>query len=324
MLSLRAARERERESSLRTSSSSLKFKKSFTLIELSIVLLILSLLVGSLLVGRQIVDRAKIQRIIFEFDYYEKAFHQFYDTYKWKSVFTNGCDGQQCKYTANGQTSSIVLSGAFGGKLNYGYQSKRAMLATMLHMLYAQLIDFTPFESGPASIHYGKCKTDNDNGASSTASIGKYLPWTTTLFPQASFDHNTYIKIYGMNFKKAPNLHILVNTIPTEFTTEQKQSLDMKNTIIMFIPFQSVSSAATAVAKDPNVKNAPINAKLMSELDAKIDDGRPWTGKLVGIKTIYGYLNADQEVCYDSKGLYLSQTASKNGCNLIYTMEDVK
>ena len=73
-------RERERESSLRTSSS--LFKKSFTLIELSIVLLILSLLVGSLLVGRQIVDRAKIQRIIFEFDYYEKAFHQFYDTYR--------------------------------------------------------------------------------------------------------------------------------------------------------------------------------------------------------------------------------------------------
>ena len=77
--SILAQRERERESSLSSLSS---LKKSFTLIELSIVLLILSLLVGSLLVGRQIVDRAKIQRIIFEFDYYEKAFHQFYDTYR--------------------------------------------------------------------------------------------------------------------------------------------------------------------------------------------------------------------------------------------------
>ena len=62
----------------------------------------------------------------------------------------------------------------------------------------------------------------------------------------------------------------------------------------------------------------------MSELDAKIDDGRPWTGRLVGIKTIYGYLNADQEVCYDNNGLYLNKTASKNGCNLMYLMEDVK
>ena len=74
----------------------------------------------------------------------------------------------------------------------------------------------------------------------------------------------------------------------------------------------------------PNIRNAPINAKLMSELDAKIDDGRPWTGRLVGIKTIYGYLNTDKEVCYDSNGLYLNQTASKNGCNLIKVMEDVK
>ena len=80
-MSLRAARERERERESNLSFAS-SLKKSFTLIELSIVLLILSLLVGSLLVGRQIVDRAKIQRIIFEFDYYEKAFHQFYDTYR--------------------------------------------------------------------------------------------------------------------------------------------------------------------------------------------------------------------------------------------------
>ncbi len=49
-----------------------------------------------------------------------------------------------------------------------------------------------------------------------------------------------------------------------------------------------------------------------------------WTGKLVGIKTIYGYLNTDKEVYYDSNGLYLNQTASKNGCNLIKVMEDVK
>ena len=329
-------RERERESSLSSVSS---LKKSFTLIELSIVLLILSLLVGSLLVGRQIVDRAKIQRIIFEFDYYEKAFHQFYDTYrvvpgnldektcnKWKSIFTKGCDGKQCEYTTASQTSSIVLSGTFGGKLNYSYQSKRAMSATMLHMLYARLIDFTPFETGSTyGTLFGKCKTDGvDSGGSSHALIGKFLPYTTTLFPQTSFDHNTYVKIYGMNFKKAPNLHILVNSIPDEFTTKQKEAIDMKNTIIFFIPFQSVSSAATAVGKDPNVKNAPINAKLMSELDAKIDDGRPWTGRLVGIKTIYGYLNTDQEVCYDNNGLYLNKTASKNGCNLIYAMEDVK
>ena len=56
-------------------------KKSFTLVELSIVLLILSLLVGSLLTGRQLVERAELQRIISDIDYYQKNVVQFQDTF---------------------------------------------------------------------------------------------------------------------------------------------------------------------------------------------------------------------------------------------------
>lgn len=69
-------------------------KQSFTLVELSIVLLILSLLVGSLLVGRKIVDRAKLQRIMFEFDYYKKNFTLFQDTFE---VLPSNVDTTVCK-----------------------------------------------------------------------------------------------------------------------------------------------------------------------------------------------------------------------------------
>jgi hypothetical protein len=69
-------------------------KQSFTLVELSIVLLILSLLVGSLLVGRKIVDRAKLQRIMFEFDYYKKNFTLFQDTFE---VLPSNVDTTTCK-----------------------------------------------------------------------------------------------------------------------------------------------------------------------------------------------------------------------------------
>ena len=69
-------------------------KQSFTLVELSIVLLILSLLVGSLLVGRKIVDRAKLQRIMFEFDYYKKNFVLFQDTFE---VLPGNVDVTTCK-----------------------------------------------------------------------------------------------------------------------------------------------------------------------------------------------------------------------------------
>lgn len=57
-------------------------KKAFTLVELSIVLLILSLLVGSLLTGRQLVERAEIQKIISDIDYYQKNVLQFQDTFR--------------------------------------------------------------------------------------------------------------------------------------------------------------------------------------------------------------------------------------------------
>lgn len=57
-------------------------KKAFTLVELSIVLLILSLLVGSLLTGRQLVERAEINKIISEIDYYQKNVLQFQDTFQ--------------------------------------------------------------------------------------------------------------------------------------------------------------------------------------------------------------------------------------------------
>ena len=45
-------------------------KRSFTLVELSVVLLVLSLLVASLLVGRQIVERTKVVKAVSDFDYY--------------------------------------------------------------------------------------------------------------------------------------------------------------------------------------------------------------------------------------------------------------
>ena len=73
--------------------SSNLFKKSFTLVELSTVLLVLSVLTGTLLVGRKIVDRANIQRVIFEIDKYKTEFYQFQDTY---GVLPGNVDEETC------------------------------------------------------------------------------------------------------------------------------------------------------------------------------------------------------------------------------------
>jgi prepilin-type N-terminal cleavage/methylation domain-containing protein len=56
-------------------------KQAFTLIELSIVLLVLAFLVAGVLISRTIIDRARGQSIINDFDNMKKATILFYDTF---------------------------------------------------------------------------------------------------------------------------------------------------------------------------------------------------------------------------------------------------
>ena len=84
-----------------------------------------------------------------------------------------------------------------------------------------------------------------------------------------------------------------------------------------------------------DLKYGALNAKLTSELDAKIDDGRPGTGKLLASKSTFELdATATEEqkakICYDNtiehldKAIYVSDTNQKYGCNIIKVMEDVK
>ena len=52
-------------------------KKGFTLVELSIVLVIIGLLIGGILVGQSLIESAKINKVVKEFQQYEIAVAQF-------------------------------------------------------------------------------------------------------------------------------------------------------------------------------------------------------------------------------------------------------
>ncbi|MBQ7537223.1 MAG: hypothetical protein IJT14_03835, partial [Rickettsiales bacterium] len=77
-----------------------------------------------------------------------------------------------------------------------------------------------------------------------------------------------------------------------------------------------------------------LNAKMMSELDAKMDDGRPTTGRLIGLKgaSAYGITDANlsAEYCYDKAGndiekaIYNNSKDLKYGCDFVYVLTDVK
>ena len=114
-------------------------KRSFTLVELSIVLLVLSILVGVLLTGRKIVDRANLQRVIFEIDYYKKALTMYRDTY---DIYPGNMDEETCmKYAEFSQLNADDNNIEVGdycsasrsngkGKVNDGYASSSLMATT--------------------------------------------------------------------------------------------------------------------------------------------------------------------------------------------------
>ena len=119
-----------------------------------------------------------------------------------------------------------------------------------------------------------------------------------------------------------------------------KDKLVNHNYLITYVTAKSGSSRVSTQDK----RAAFVGAKMASELDAKIDDGRPGTGRVLGIKAglsvppaidkpRQGSADEQKQVCFDqldtsveaiNKAIYHSSTDLKYGCNITYIMEDVK
>ena len=315
------------------------------MIELSIVLLILSLLVGSLLVGRQIVDRAKIQRIIFEFDYYEKAFHQFYDTYRavpgslsYKECIKHaefagpacGRDDYACQngngtwtynYNHSQWCQQYTLDVAAGNKL---ISSTWVGKWALYHLLASKLIDQTDPGFRPSIA----VSMEEKNGDQSNAMFNG--GWRGKFF-QTTFDKSVYLKFVAYHKRNAISLGGLSTNAMLGENYFLNKIFD-KNTIFMYgLIFKQNGNALTSAT---DTFTSALNSKLASELDAKIDDGRPTTGTLLAIKPSKAYNETDAErskqYCYDASGndiehaIYNTSTNTQYGCDLIKVMEDVK
>ena len=286
-----------------------------------------------MLVGRQIVDRAKIQRIIFEFDYYEKAFHQFYDTYRVvpgninekicnkHTVFRN-FDTNACTYDANFGSYSLVTK-INNHKLNGSYNTLRPYAASMVELYLAGLIDKWD--------GYRKIYMENDEIPIALDDSNGYLNTYANmhaLFPSSSYDkmifisYNGWKKVEGNIYQWGMQRYLNYNTDNEIFNLEWYKNIDNHNTIMMKYLESSEWSGKYITS---TTKKAAIDSKLTSELDAKIDDGRPGTGRFLAFKTVN-----EEKYCYDKvaaeahKAIYNSDTNNKYGCNIIKVMEDVK
>ena len=324
------------------------------------------MLVGSLLVGRQIVDRAKIQRYLFELDYYEKNFHMFFDTYrtvlghltaktckKYSKFNALGCD--MCNYIPDTVKASKLMESDINW---YPYG-----LYTSEYLIEFETLKKTNYYSGTCNNTIIKelfeskwastcvaCSSGSRLRSNNPSDMKTVNPWGHWGWIRSSINSNIIVRFTGFNFTK--EMAVLGKYQDRIFTASNKayntslpheldnavyrSYLDLHN-VVYFDTYRDLSTSSTDAAgsKITERNNASFSAKMASELDAKVDDGRPGSGKILALKGGAAH-NANtseaqhKKVCYDQmadqvdKAIYETSTDIKYGCNIIKVMEDVK
>ena len=165
-------------------------------------------------------------------------------------------------------------------------------------------------------------------------------------FPYSTVDRDNYLHLIG--FKKYGDCSIndancgfiqrawilsVAGRVQKEFLNAKfNQQLNNKNVILEYaILKDAVGGGRASVANNFGA----FDSKLTSELDAKIDDGRPGSGKLLALKAFQATKSSATEndilsTCYDGKfeditsAIYNSSKNRKFGCNVMYVLEDLK
>ena len=294
--------------------------------------MILSLLVGSLLVGRQIVDRAKIHKVISEIEYYENIFQQFYDTYREvPGSFTyNTCmkysefEGYEC--------NNANCIGAPDEAVTWRDHPTWCNLFGIRQSVPSKIVSGHGYSDDqiPAVMRASKLLT-GVNHPRRSGGTGQQYPgilnassgWSATSRMMAVYDPNVTISYRGILQKFFNNY---VASDAQDGHSYILRRLVNKNIIKFDDGFVSGMRRAR--------HGSALSSKMMSELDAKIDDGRPISGKVMATRgnAANGLTDPAQlaKYCYDKAGdqtekaIYNSDENKEFGCNIIKVMEDVK
>jgi prepilin-type N-terminal cleavage/methylation domain-containing protein len=291
-------------------------KKAFTLVELSVVLLVLSVLVGGLLVGRAIVDRARVQRIAQEVDFYRKAVIMFYDTY---GSYPGNLERTSCSQYNEFSSISGLCTGASSIAPGYGsYQyiaSNHAIPLTMAmrFMKFAGIIDNVSASSSDTDSAAGGTPCNVWSAATTCTSLPATPTytniatlqsyWTTKqTYAYSSFDQNIAIAAIGIGAASVDTasgyvgskytLNLLrgfgtSSTSPNEFSSlsasEFDSAIGQRNFLVFFNNVDSSCSTVSGVGCQQG--SGAFTAAVLQSLDVKYDTGSPYYGAVVAIRT---------------------------------------
>ena len=235
-----------------------------------------------------------------------------------------------CNYNVNAG-KSIVTRFASNQKINAACMSLRSYMTPMRMLLLAGLVN-----KWQETQNTGTHIFDYDNGTVAKHNLfhpqEKYARW---LFPTSSYDANIYLSFVGWEKRAlfdrysandANPKYYLAMSPHTELENDTfYRTVVNHNTLLLRRFIRNYHQAFNDAQMDKNGNMMAISSTVASELDAKIDDGRPGTGKFLASKG-----NLNEKYCYDKtysdvdKAIYNKDDRLDFGCNILYVMEDVK
>ena len=280
-------------------------KQSFTLVEISIVLMILSILTAAVLSANSIIKSAKSQKIIQEISTYRQAINSFYQMYNalpgdynnaQYDLTPSSCNLTNCNSVAESSIatldssirSQIPLNGNGDGKVDYTIGGSAILYKSEAFGVWSHLSaqNLIPYK------YSNTCKNTASNTRKECLQADYNLPRISGGFNTSSvyIFHNSseYNEdIYGQIFDKNYN--------PTFVENAHVLSL-------VDISHSYAYGSSSNIGNYVHGGGGGVSSDLMVRIDSKIDDGRPLTGNVYGINGS----NEDNAI---------SQTSKTGQCN---------
>jgi len=235
----------------------------FTLIELSIVLVIIGLIVGGILVGQDLIKAAEVRAQISQIEKYNQAVNTFRAKFNAIPGDMAVSTAQQFGFTLGSSCAGIQLGNRDGNGLIDGYIAPWQLLqgAGETHMFWVDL---------SSAVAGNLIEGQFPNSGAVLTGCGSITALTTTpgttfigdYFPQAKIGHGTFVYVYetsGYNwYGVAAITNVATSGVPTSGTTiPVMQSYNIDKKVDDGLPATGAVQAAYINGNITTVQSAP-------------------------------------------------------------------